>query len=600
MSTVLSRPIPVLLFAAFGILTLQAQAQTQTEKQTETQIQAWTAAPEERSGSPAPDTTSASKENDYGVIDAETRRDRRRWHRSGNAVVSIGHDSKLAAGESADAVVSIIGSSTSEGDVKDAVVSIMGNTHVTGPVGDAVVAVLGSVYVNSKIGGDAVAVMGNMELGPQAEVGGEVVVVGGVLKRDPAAVVHGAVSRVSGGFMPQFRGLQTWIKECLLYGRPLAFEPGLGWAWSLALGFLAFYVLLALMVRGAVDRCVETLETRTGHSIVAALLALVLTPVAYVVLCVTVIGIALIPFLWIGLFCAGLFGKTVMLAAIGKRLTRYFGPGPAAHTAFAVLIGGIITLALYVVPFVGFIVYKLLGILGLGVILYTLLLAIKAAKEQRAQGAGGQPAVQLTPAVSPGAPGASAGFAPMYADTAAAGTMSAGAPAASAAVGSAAAGTATAGTAGADDVRAASDTAKTAATGSAAIAFVDFPRAGFWLRMAALAIDVILIAVLVALIDVFDHNQFLLLLLAAYGAIMWKLRGTTIGGIVLDLQVVRLDGKPIDWSTAIVRALGCFVSLVVVGLGFFWIAIDDGKQGWHDKIAGTAVVRIPKGGVPPV
>ena len=44
-----------------------------------------------------------------------------------------------------------------------------------------------------------------------------------------------------------------------------------------------------------------------------------------------------------------------------------------------------------------------------------------------------------------------------------------------------------------------------------------------------------------------------------------------------------------------VRTLGCFLSLAVVGLGFLWVAIDDDRQSWHDKIAGTVVVRVPKG-----
>jgi uncharacterized RDD family membrane protein YckC len=44
-----------------------------------------------------------------------------------------------------------------------------------------------------------------------------------------------------------------------------------------------------------------------------------------------------------------------------------------------------------------------------------------------------------------------------------------------------------------------------------------------------------------------------------------------------------------------VRALACFISLIALGLGFFWIAFDAEKQGWHDKIAGTVVVRLPKG-----
>ena len=76
---------------------------------------------------------------------------------------------------------------------------------------------------------------------------------------------------------------------------------------------------------------------------------------------------------------------------------------------------------------------------------------------------------------------------------------------------------------------------------------------------------------------------------------MWRRRGTTIGGIVCGLKVVRIDNREIDWTTAIVRALGCFLSLAVVGLGFIWVAFDDEKQSWHDKIAGTTVVRVPKG-----
>jgi uncharacterized RDD family membrane protein YckC len=76
---------------------------------------------------------------------------------------------------------------------------------------------------------------------------------------------------------------------------------------------------------------------------------------------------------------------------------------------------------------------------------------------------------------------------------------------------------------------------------------------------------------------------------------MWKIRGATLGGIICHLQVVRADGRELDWTTAIVRALGCFLSLVFLGLGFIWIAIDRDRQGWHDKIAGTLVVRTPKG-----
>jgi uncharacterized RDD family membrane protein YckC len=110
--------------------------------------------------------------------------------------------------------------------------------------------------------------------------------------------------------------------------------------------------------------------------------------------------------------------------------------------------------------------------------------------------------------------------------------------------------------------------------------------------MGALLIDVLLVGFVMKVLHGGFHLE--LVALAAYGAAMWKLRGSSIGGIVFDLRVVRIDGRDIDWETAIVRALGCFLSLAAAGLGFLWIAFDAAKQAWHDKIAGTVVVRMPK------
>jgi len=158
-------------------------------------------------------------------------------HDNDNAIVSVAHDSFLGKGEKADAVVSILGSSTSEGDVGDSVVSVLGDSRATGTVGNAVVAVLGNSYVNSKVGDSVVAVLGDVELGPDAEVGGDVVSVGGTVKRDPKAILHGSVQNVAVGGMgfTHFDGLRVWFRECLMLGRPLALARGLGFAWTLAI-----------------------------------------------------------------------------------------------------------------------------------------------------------------------------------------------------------------------------------------------------------------------------------------------------------------------------------------------------------------------------
>jgi uncharacterized RDD family membrane protein YckC len=509
-------------------------------------------------------------------------------HEHGNDLVNLGHDSNLPRGESADSVVSIFGSSSSDGEAGE-VVSIFGDTRVTGNVSDGTVSVLGNTYVDGKVDGDVVAVLGNMELGPHAEIDGSIVVVGGNLQRDPASIIHGDVQHVFSGDFGGVGWLRSWVRHCLLYGRPLALAPGLGWAWSLALACLALYAVLALLFREGMTRCVQTFETQPGQSVLAALIAMLLTPVLVVLLFVTVIGIPAVPFVLVALFCAGLFGKAVMLAWLGRRVTGSRGVGPLSHPVFAVLIGGVLVLGLYLVPVLGFLVYKLLGVLGLGAVFYTMLQAVRAHRAAK-EGAPRAPASPTPPPIEPAAARASA------AAGVAAAAASAAAPAAAPPAAPAAATAAAAPDPQAPPfVASAPPSAGSQAPPSAAAPQpinAALPRAGFWVRMGALFIDALLVGIC---LSVLDHHHLELLVLAAYGAVMWKLRGSTVGGIVLDLHVVRLDGRPVDWETAIIRALSCFLSLAVAGLGFIWIALDPNNQAWHDKIAGTVVVRVAKG-----
>jgi uncharacterized RDD family membrane protein YckC len=483
------------------------------------------------------------------------------FHRASTDRVAIGRDSYLGPDEHTHSVVAVLGSATSEGDANQ-VVAVVGNVRVTGPVSDSAVAVLGSVYVDSPIRHDVVAVFGNVELGPHAEVGGDVVSVFGTVTRDPAAVIHGDVDNVFDIDVSGVHGikgigwLDIWVKKCLLYGRPLALSSGLNWAWTIALVMLAFYALLALMFRPSIENCVHTLETQPGQTAIAALLGMLLTPVLLVLLCITVIGIAAVPFVIMALFCMSLFGKAVMLAWLGGRIAGRRA-GPSGHPALAVLVGGAVALALYVIPVIGFLVYKLLGFFGFGAVLYTLISGVRA--RRAAQGA------------------------------------STAAPAAAVAGGAAAAAAHTMGGGPTDPDAGAPGIGAPTSSQAPPIA-ADLPRAGFWIRMGALLLDVILIGFAMSLLRPF--GDFHIVILAIYGAVMWKLRGTTVGGIVFDLQVVRVDGRPLDWETAIVRALGCFLSLAVVGLGFIWIALDQNHQAWHDKIAGTVVVRVKRHGSP--
>ncbi len=121
---------------------------------------------------------------------------------------------------------------------------------------------------------------------------------------------------------------------------------------------------------------------------------------------------------------------------------------------------------------------------------------------------------------------------------------------------------------------------------------LSFPKAGFWERMGAAFLDVVLVSILGAIVGG-PPQAFLVAL--AYFAGMWAWRGTTIGGIVLGLKLARLDGQRITFVIALVRGLAAAFSVVVLFLGFLWITWDRDKQGWHDKIAGTVVLRLPRG-----
>jgi uncharacterized RDD family membrane protein YckC len=67
--------------------------------------------------------------------------------------------------------------------------------------------------------------------------------------------------------------------------------------------------------------------------------------------------------------------------------------------------------------------------------------------------------------------------------------------------------------------------------------------------------------------------------------------GRTPGKILLGLRVIQASGDPMTPGVAFLRWVGYLISGPVFCLGFLWIAFDGRKQGWHDKIAATLVIR---------
>lgn len=151
--------------------------------------------------------------------------------------------------------------------------------------------------------------------------------------------------------------------------------------------------------------------------------------------------------------------------------------------------------------------------------------------------------------------------------------------------------------------------------------------AGFWIRVAALIIDTIIVGVPIlivffalegsaihdytvcvnnavaagALVTTCEGNflgsigYFELIGLAvqvAYFVILWSKFGGTLGQRLLGLHVVdAATGQHIGIGRALGRFVGYIISGLVLYIGLIWVAFDPRKQGWHDKMASTFVVR---------
>lgn len=130
--------------------------------------------------------------------------------------------------------------------------------------------------------------------------------------------------------------------------------------------------------------------------------------------------------------------------------------------------------------------------------------------------------------------------------------------------------------------------------------------ASFWRRLVAMLIDTIIISLISQIIYrsfAFGLNPMdfinrhgapvttLLDIIYHTGFLTW--RGQTPGKIIMNIKVIRTDGSSLSFGQALLRCVGYLVSAAALGIGFLWIAFDTSKQGWHDKIADTYVVKLP-------
>lgn len=158
--------------------------------------------------------------------------------------------------------------------------------------------------------------------------------------------------------------------------------------------------------------------------------------------------------------------------------------------------------------------------------------------------------------------------------------------------------------------------------------------AGFWIRFVAFVVDSIVVSLIItpiaalviekpgfadAISAVLASGDLLDMLIAlaiqlqpanaldallniglpAAGVILfWIYKSATPGKMATSTRIVdAATGAQPTKGQCVIRYLGYFVSIFGLGLGFLWVAFDKRKQGWHDKLAGTVVVRAPRDAV---
>ncbi|HEX5057633.1 MAG TPA: RDD family protein [Gammaproteobacteria bacterium] len=132
--------------------------------------------------------------------------------------------------------------------------------------------------------------------------------------------------------------------------------------------------------------------------------------------------------------------------------------------------------------------------------------------------------------------------------------------------------------------------------------------AGFWIRVAAALIDTVFVLMIIMplLLAIYGKEyltpqswiqgvwDFLLNYIFPAIAVIafWTYKSATPGKMILKMKIVdAATGGKLTAGQSFIRYLGYYVSIIPLGLGLIWVGIDSRKQGFHDKIAGTVVIK---------
>jgi uncharacterized RDD family membrane protein YckC len=472
-----------------------------------------------------------------------------------------------------------------QGDTARHVVVVAGDARIEGRVEEDVVVILGKAELTSTavVEGNFVSIAGTAEIAEGAKVGRDFVVVGDA--HTPASFAPGGQHVVIGlaGLGEGLRALVPWLTRGLLLGRLIV--PSLGWVWIIAAICFFINLCLNMLFDGPVRASTATMRASPFSSFIAGLLVLLLAGPVCLLLTVSVIGVLVVPFVLAAIVAAAVLGRVAFARWIGMSMVRQEDAADRSESLRSFVIGSAIMCVAYMIPVIGFMVWTLAGVFGLGAATLAFYSAYRRENPRPPKKSkGGEP---------PSAP-------PIVPVTPPAGDLSLDTALPPAAEFPPATELPPDGYA--DPSRGLRFQAEDAAVSEERVPVVDaglvgYPKAAFTERLAALVIDAVAIGIFMQLLDLDRHGsteRFLLLLALMYHVGFWTWKSTTLGGMICQLRVVRIDGGKLELPVSLVRGLTGIFSLLIAGLGFLWILRDPERQAWHDRIAGTYVVKVPR------
>jgi hypothetical protein len=380
------------------------------------------------------------------------------------------------------------------------VVVVAGSVQIDGEVDGDVVVVGGTVIVNGRVRGSVIVGGGAAEFWPGAEVGREVLLIGGPFTISPDALLPRNQTEVQiPWLLPTFTALQTFLANTVFLARP--FAPNLGWTWWVAGGLFLFNLFILMLLPGVNQQSVRVLVSRPVTTFLVGTCLVVLFGPLVVLLIASGFGILLLPFLFCISLAAFLVGKVAVYTSVGRQILRPV-LGERALPVITFTVGSILLMIAYMIPLIGFMALGLVMPLAVGAVSLAAWNAFVG--ESHLGGSGGdrgKPLNAMSKAAPVEQPDPKVGLGPE--NLGSAGTR----------------------------IDPESEPLSL--------------RAGFWPRLGATLIDFALVAILFSLL-ISDGGpgmfRFFLVFWLGYHVLLWKLQGSTVGGYVLGLRCVTLDG----------------------------------------------------------